>query len=108
MPRTSSLSSFYLGRHVQVSGRRGLSACIEQVLAHHWVHFSRFLGFTSVLRPSVSSTGGDVRPMALQRWQIDSDGSPPGCLSIGSTGQVVIHVYDRTSHKGNEFTIRVP
>ena len=37
----------------------------------------------------------------------DSDGSPPGCLSIGSTGQVVIHVYGRTSHQGNEFTIRV-
>ena len=25
----------------------------------------------------------------------DSDGSPPGCLIIGSTGQVVIHVYER-------------
>ena len=28
----------------------------------------------------------------------DSDGSPPGCLSLGSTGQVVIHVYDRRSN----------
>ena len=46
--------------------------------------------------------------MALQCWQIDSDGSPPGCLIIGSTGQEVIHVYGRTSHQGNEFTIRVP
>ena len=25
----------------------------------------------------------------------DSDGSPPGCLIIGSTGQEVIHVYER-------------
>ena len=94
MPRTSNLTSFYLGPDVQVGGRQGLSACVEQVLAHHWMHFT-FLGFTSVLRPSVSSTGDDVRPMALQCWRFDSDGSPPGCLIIGSTGQEVIHVYER-------------
>ena len=83
-----------------------MSACIEQLPARHSAHFY-FLGFTSVLRPSVSSTGGDVRPMALQCWQIDSDGSPPGGLSIGSTGQEVIHVFERIGHKGNKFTTRV-
>ena len=54
-----------------------------------------------VLRPTVTSVE-DCLACAH-----DSDGSPPGCLSIGSTGQEVIHVYDRTSHQGNEFTIRV-
>ena len=37
----------------------------------------------------------------------DSDGSPPGCLIIGSTGQEVIHVFERIGHTGNKFTIRV-
>ena len=69
------------------------------VASGHRGHNDFFLHVTSVqilfllLCPAVTSAE------ACLACAHDSDGSPPGCLSIGSTGQVVIHVYDRTSYR---------
>ena len=94
MPRTSNLPSFYLGPDVQVGGRQGLSACVEQVPAHHWVQY-----FVSGLHQRASAECVQYRRRRSTDGAAvlahDSDGSPPGCLSIGSTGQEVIHVYER-------------
>ena len=54
-----------------------------------------------ILSPTVTSV--EDCPISAH----EGDGSPPGCLSIGSTGQEVIHVLERTGRMGNKFTIRV-
>ena len=78
-----------------------LSRPAIKVIMFFFLHVTSMQILFPLLRPTVTSVE-DCLACAH-----DSDGSPPGCLSIGSTGQEVIHVYDRTSHQGNEFTIRV-
>ena len=65
----------------------------------------RKAGLGSVGSPRASASGftdSDVCQFVAVAAS-DSDGSPPGCLIIGSTGQEVIHVYDRRNN-AMEFT----
>ena len=71
----------------------------------HWAKISLLRmadisGLSSVLVQSRSRRAERSVAVAAS----DSDGSPPGCLSLGSTGQVVIHVYDRRNN-ATEFTL---